>query len=619
MSGDTGEKTQNEDKWEDELSKHFEENIIHDGKRSKIFLANVPKYYTERAIRNLCGSYGTVNSVGAGPPPVSYYFVDFQTPEEAHYAIEQINQKFDTIRAEFAKSRVEKVKYNFIPTDDTIKMKIENRTFLGPFTKKYDTNLPDPLVKFNLSNELLSKIDVTNNFSDEFALCDILTTSEDIEYLESKTKSHKFENFVWTYVVKEEHIARMQKFLATSEGEYDEKEGVYFKRHPKFHEVLDKIGKCKICGLITTRKNSKTNEFFCSAACLEQDTEDLNKAPILPKDFQLNVKELTRNIYVVITSVISQNVVYVRPNDSQTTERYSKILQEVLATSHDISIIIKLPKVGDLVAVFMPNSNIYRAIVLKVTDRANIRVAFLDTGEISIQCLLNLRKLPEKLKALPIYIYKVILKDVPANYFNLNAVGMLVSLTYAEPTEELSIEFTDEKRKTARLYHRGKCVNDLLINEITIDPPETNEHYILKDVPTFKFTKTDNVKLIILDTSLITKGELSCIPAEYLQQLGLLHRKIQIYGKTLTLKEDHLYTPEHNEVCLVLLGQDWYRAVCYEKVGDQHPTMLCFDFGFFSVVHIRNIFPLPQKLLDKCYTFDCCIEGIYSFFIYISH
>lgn len=51
-----------------------------DGRRCKIIIKNVSRYYSTKAIRNLCGEFG-VCSIVQGPPPIdgraSYYFVTF--------------------------------------------------------------------------------------------------------------------------------------------------------------------------------------------------------------------------------------------------------------------------------------------------------------------------------------------------------------------------------------------------------------------------------------------------------------------------------------------------------------------------------------------------------------
>lgn len=398
--------------------------------------------------------------------------------------------------------------------------------------------------------------------------------------------------------------------MSTSEGTYDEVYDIHSKRNERFEKLMGKYGKCKVCSNLTTRKGKKSEEFYCSIACQQQkgDKNDGSSASnSFIEDFQLSINEFGRNINVVITAVITQNIVYVRPSDSITTTRYNRILQEVTEKCQDAPIIVKTPKCGDLVAVQLSNQIVYRAIVLKAESHLKIRVALLDTGEVSIQSREQLRKLPQKLFFLPIYVQKIVLTDVPMAYFNPDAVKFLTMLAFRQQERELLIKF-DETGATARLYQQDVCVNDELISTITIDKPEGKRCQI-EDIPSTTLKKLDSVQLAILDNTMLHNGELSCIAVEYLEKLEILHRKVQSYGNSLKLEEDDVYTPSYHEVCLVRISNVWYRAACFETVGDQHPTMQSVDFGFFTVVHISNIVQMPRKLLDSCYTHDYCIDG----------
>lgn len=353
--------------------------------------------------------------------------------------------------------------------------------------------------------------------------------------------------------------------------------------------------------------SKKTEEFFCSTACLQKQGEDNRVISSPNEDYQLSINEFGQKINVVITAVIAQNIVYVRPNDPVTTARHNRILQEVMDKCQDAPLILKTPKPGDLVAVQILEQVFYRAIVLKAESYTKIRVALLDTGEVTILTRAQLRKLSNKLYFLPSYVQKVILTDVPTAYFNLDAVKFLTKLAFQKHEQEFLLKY-DETLKSARLYQKDVCVNNELINIINIKEPQ-GKRFQVDDIPSIIMKELETVQLLILDNTMLQNSELSCIALEYLDKLEILHRKVQWYGKSLKLEDNHMYTPSYHEVCLVRLDSDWYRAACYETVGDQHPTMQSVDFGFFSMVHVSNIVKLPRKLLDNCYSHDFCIEG----------
>lgn len=396
----------------------------------------------------------------------------------------------------------------------------------------------------------------------------------------------------------------MQKFLLASAGTYDAEYDIHSKRNEKFEKLSGKYGNCKVCSNLTTRMSKISEEFFCSTSCQQQQRENHHTTTNITKELAIN--EFSRDVNVVITAVISQNTVYVRPSDSATTTRQNRILHEVVEKCQDAPLIVKTPKAGEIIAVEIIDQIYYRAIVLKDESYKEIRVALLDTGEVTVVTRAQLRKLPQKLISLPIYVKKIVLTDVPVAYFSLEAVKYLTKLAFQKHELELLIKF-DETLK-ARLYQKDVCVNQELIKIMNIKGAQ-GKCYQIEDIPAVELKKLDSIQLVILDNSMLINGELSCIALEYLDKLEILQHKVQLYGNSLKLENDHMYTPSRHEACLIKLNNVWYRAACFETVGDKHPTMQSVDYGFFCIINISNIIKLPRKLLDNCYTHDFCIEG----------
>ncbi|XP_063697599.1 protein vreteno-like [Culicoides brevitarsis] len=561
-----------------------------------------------------------------GPFPMNnsnnyLFFVTFETIDGAQNAIEQINRICKPMRADFSKPREKNDQISSsnksldkISDHEGPNMKI--RKFPVPLLEKYDFKFPksDEMMfsKENFLNSDLSKVDPDLLFFNETALCDILTLDEDIEELQSVTDSYKLENFIWSYKFSQQDEARIKKFLKNSAGMYDEIHDIHSKRNEKFEKLREKLGECKFCKNLTTRKSKITKNFFCSVVCQQKFdqgvTETTENEEKIKENFSLTYFPLDKNAnYVIITAIIAQNVVYVRPSDLSTTTKYYRLLEEVNEKCQDAPIILKTPKIGELIAVKTENGNFFRAIILKNDSPAKIRVAFLDTGEVSYQKRAQLRKLPQNLWSLPIYVQKIILSDVPTSYFNLNAVKYLSKIAFRQGQRELLIKFDDLKH-SARLYQQDICLNVELKSIIKIKKP-SGTHFNVTDIPSVDAKSDENPqKLMILENAMIAKGEISCINVDYVKKLEMLHEKIQSYGKSLKLPRDHMYTPGHNEVALIRIGDVWFRAICFEIVGDKHPTMESLDFGFFTMCHISNIVELPRKLLDRCYMQNYCIH-----------
>lgn len=359
-----------------------------------------------------------------------------------------------------------------------------------------------------------------------------------------------------------------------------------------------------MCNKLTTRQAKKTSIYFCSTKC--QDNNDFvgEEIPELQSE-QLQLIEVMNGINVVITCIINQNTVYVRPCDMRNTAAYYKQLQLISALSQTATYLMKiLPKPGDLVAVCIEEDIYLRAMVLKFIDREHIRVAFLDTGAVSIQKMSNFRKLLPELRNLPIYVSKVKLKGVSNDYISLKTLEYMTQYVHSGPQREVEIKF-DTETDEVRLYDHNECLNDDLIELVNLSVAEDTDNN--KDI-TYSYmpTKTE-LELIIVDNSLLIHGQISCILKNSVFKLEQIHSKIQCYGKKL--KDIKIYTPRISELCVVYIGGYWYRGICEEAVGDQHPTICCYDFGFWSLVNNKNIAPMPDCLLDTCYTHVCLIDG----------
>lgn len=107
-------------------------------------------------------------------------------------------------------------------------------------------------------------------------------------------------------------------------------------------------------------------------------------------------------------------------------------------------------------------------------------------------------------------------------------------------------------------------------------------------------------ELIIVENNTINQRYVSAVANKDFGKLSDLLDKVNECGS----KIDEIYEPDNDELCLVYVEDEWYRAVRCES------KYLLIDFGSIVEVDKSNIRRFPEELNDPCYTFACYVDGL---------
>lgn len=596
-------------------------NVIpSEGNISRVYLKNVPDTLNLNGIRNLCSDYGTVISVHKPPNSVNYVFVEFTNPAEAQFCIEEVNKKFHKsgLRAAFAKTKRDDYVLPPPIPPPMPRSKDSNKIFLNPrrfnlqFVKpSYLTLGPiEPQIDEEFYKANLSEIDPTGLYFNEISVCDVLWFEDDVDSVVDTNENFQLVDNVWIFKPDDNQMEKLKRLFKEVEVDYDPNERKLIVAKGNYQpKALSKFGRCKVCGRRTLRTAKDTGEFFCLKTCAEKylvDKIDESDQPDPQHPKSLIPGQVNNNCLVEILSVVAQNVIYIRQTDSRTTYLYHKTLDQVNASSRAAEPYQTLPGVGELIAVKL-GDNYYRALVLKNCENLEVRVSLLDTGAVTVKKLEHCVRLSPNLANLPILATKVELRDVPVPYICHQAIKSITSLMLADKNKELIIKWSDNEGFLGDLFLVDKSINEQLCEMINIEQPKfCNIDLFDSDLPSIRFASEEDCELIIMDNSMLQAGALSVMLSRHLNKLRNIHDKVQYFGRCVKKER---FAPRSNELCVIDIDGIWYRGLCVETAGDQHPSILCVDFGFVSIINIENIVTISEKLLDVCCTQTCEIAN----------
>ncbi|XP_037031877.1 uncharacterized protein LOC119071196 [Bradysia coprophila] len=349
---------------------------------------------------------------------------------------------------------------------------------------------------------------------------------------------------------------------------------------------------------------------------------------------------------VVITHVRHANVFYIRTCSSG--NEYKKNAKAFDDYGRKGIKLLSVPQKNDVVLVLY-DGKFLRALVLNVESEEIIEVGLVDTGRKVNKSFRDMRQLSDELKSRERYNFLITLDQIPRK---VRPIQFKKLFDFLKNETVFKIQFDGNDWKSCgelRLIAKdsgfpietlilGNQSNQFNGNDSTVDknatPVEIDsglsmETLTLKDEPNNRAaavettsiagnvhsTKTSEkpislkdlatetlpevAALIILDNSSIRSGYVSAIAASKVFQLDALYNKVNQFGNVI----HEVYEPEPDELCLVQVEGEWYRAMnCGSK-------FLLIDWGNMEDVDRRNIRRFPQELNDPCYTFVCIIQG----------
>lgn len=183
---------------------------------------------------------------------------------------------------------------------------------------------------------------------------------------------------------------------------------------------------CLTCHGVTNKKCANCDAAYCSFFCRNADKRhptlcaggvyeikvletDINANIPMADVFEIVAEPIKSNSLVNITYVLNQRTVFVRMMNEKAD--YIQFSNDTIKLSKKANILKVLPKVGSLVLAMLDGLH-HRALVLRATDDTDIRVAFIDCGNVEKVTLDKLKEIPVKLKQRKRFVTKVVLEGV---------------------------------------------------------------------------------------------------------------------------------------------------------------------------------------------------------------
>ncbi|XP_037912301.1 RING finger protein 17-like isoform X2 [Hermetia illucens] len=315
---------------------------------------------------------------------------------------------------------------------------------------------------------------------------------------------------------------------------------------------------------------------------------------------------------VAITAVIRPNKVFIRSMASEDNVAYVKDINRINNEAKNAKPLEKMPKRSDLAIADFQGEGYYRVCVLNPESEDRITVAYVDFGNVDTKKLSELKEIPEELISLKRHVLTLILKDVEdfepsgkvSEYMNsfVDAVGKDLKLVFSERNEKGPLVAELIEVSTNESFNK-------MIKELREVKPATlvDEPVFSTDIKVKVLPPGEKTTLVVLDTSLIQTGAISCVLES---DLGEIDRMTALFADYVKEAKGP-YTPRPQEICLVQYDDGcWYRAECIEVVGDQNPSVLFIDFGNLTTAHIDKIRKYPRDLILPCVTATCLLAGI---------
>ncbi|XP_055902211.1 protein vreteno-like isoform X4 [Eupeodes corollae] len=318
---------------------------------------------------------------------------------------------------------------------------------------------------------------------------------------------------------------------------------------------------------------------------------------------------------VILTAISKTNVVFVRSTLYDDNLLFFNTVSRIQKEAKNQSHIQHTPERGDIVLTKFKDQQYNRAMILNPDNLDEIKLIYVDYGNIDSKSLDDLYNAPVEFWNLPRMAVPIILKNVP-EFFMTDEVRKYM---YSYLNTDLKIVYdTEDLDNGINLSELFDSTSNVSFNETIASfkagaaeqkkaPVVYREFLQYSPLPT-----GENVELLVIDSSLLQTGFVSCTTEAYTNEIEKFQKDIQAYVQANETKST--YTPRVNELCLAKYSEDnlWYRGRCIEVVGDGHPTILFFDYGNLSIVSVENIRKYPEEFTFPIMTADCEISGLPS-------
>ncbi|XP_050056969.1 uncharacterized protein LOC114132611 isoform X5 [Aphis gossypii] len=276
----------------------------------------------------------------------------------------------------------------------------------------------------------------------------------------------------------------------------------------------------------------------------------------------------------------------------------------------------------------------YRGEVLKVIDKAKIKVGLVDVGNFSVDrsikeifrmpskykgksLLLNIEIQPEPQERLSVTTFRIVPKKhldnvtvvevllgstVDQSYDDLDNVGLPSFSSTPIPEDSGQFQFNNS-RNESNLLCTTLCQETTCSTELS---KRFSNMLTIKDVQYARWLK-GAVKTL---TFLCVNGD-CLMMRDHLIDDTLTDLEAKIQEHCMTAVVDPLYTPAKNELCLAKYYDNlWYRAICVNVSDDNNYTVYFLDWGLEYLTNVKDICKMPKDFVylpataHKCYLKD---------------
>ncbi|XP_055853411.1 protein vreteno-like isoform X2 [Episyrphus balteatus] len=624
----------------------------------------VPTTLTLDGLMNICSTFG--KCLRGRKFGENMYFIDFASINDMERVFTGLQGNSYGFRVELSKKDQNANKQNTQPQHTSNALPPQNsfqsQSQKIDYNRSYQVssrNVPrpqfdkSPLVQkndYNDSRNNLNRNDPQRHFmiEDDAHELDRVPYSKKTEPEDGKYNYHTGRAYYTMPQKGKQFIEEKQKATL---GGYDSNKGIFTKPSESCENA--KIGPCEHCGNNCDLVCPRCMAPFCSVECqkaewtrhryicgkpasmwpawakqvakqrnlTEQMTDlTIESPPSNPPSHQDSSKKAALKALlppsgnnVILTAISKTNVVFVRSTAYDDNLKFFNTVSTIQKMANQQSRIQHTPERGDIVLTKFKENQYNRAMILNPDNLDQIKLIYVDYGNIDSKSLDELYNAPEEYWNLPRMAVPIILKNVP-EFFMTDEVKKYM---YSYLNKDMKIVYdNDDLQNGVNLTELFDLTSNESFNEMIalfkaggVEKNKTTVVYreFLEDSP---LPTGENVELLVIDSSLLQTGFVSCTTEAYANEIQKFQNDIQKYVKENAATSS--YTPRVNELCLAKYDEDnlWYRGRCIEVVGDGHPTILFFDYGNLCIVSVENIIKYPEEFTFPIMTADCEISGL---------
>lgn len=209
-------------------------------------------------------------------------------------------------------------------------------------------------------------------------------------------------------------------------------------------------------------------------------------------------------------------------------------------------------------------------------------------------------------------VQKVFLKDVNVTSINMDVINYLTDLRDGQ--KELiikSLEQIDDTIIVELKDEDGKFLTEKITLLAKFDNVDLNARSI-DSLPSLSPSIGVNKQLFVISKKMLdSKGVVWCLEEKFLKDFYEMQKSLNDYGNLL---DPDTYGANTNDMVLVKINDQWFRASVQEKKGDGAPECCLVDICHICNVPIENIFTLPSvftnyPMYSECYEVHKFLEA----------